>query len=68
MKINSIQNYNFKGYDAVPLNAIHIQDKAAGAFFWELEEIAKKEGFEVKYDNDLVKWSQDHKTIIERRK
>lgn len=68
MRINSIQNYNFKGYDALPLRAIHIQDKVAGAFFWELEEVAKKEGFEVKYSNDLVKWSQDHKTIVEKRK
>lgn len=68
MKINSIQNYNFKGYDAAPLSAIHMQNKIADAFFWELEEIAKKEGFEVKYDRDLVKWSQDHKTIIEKRK
>ena len=50
MKINPITNNNsFKGYDALPLKAVHIQDRVADSFFWELEEIGKKEGFEVRY-------------------
>ena len=55
MKI-AFNSQNFKGYDALPLRAIHIQDRAADAFFWELEEIAKKEGFEVP---DYLKDSED---------
>ena len=68
MNINPIKNnYSFKGYDALPLKAIHIQDRVADSFFWELEEIGKKEDFEVRYSRDIIKWTQDHKTIIEKK-
>ena len=49
MNISKIStNTNFKGYDAAPLSAIHMQNKIADAFFWELEEIAKKADLKAK--------------------
>jgi len=62
----SIQNVNFKGYDALPLKGIYLEESYCEPFVDEMKVIANQEGFEIKtaYDND--QWIQDDKTIIER--
>ena len=67
MKINSsFIKPNFKGYDALPLKSIYLEESYCKPFIDEMKAIADVEGFEIKtaYDND--QWIQDDKTIIEK--
>ena len=63
-KFNS--HINFKGYDAVPLKAIHLEQSDAGNFRSEMQKIAKKEKFKIQEEYDYNKWIQDNKFIIEK--
>lgn len=58
---------SFKGYDATTLSAIHIQNRLYNAISKELDEVAQQEELEIKCSSDSTKWSQDYKTIIEKR-
>lgn len=68
MKITPVKNHtvhSFKGYDAVPLKALHIAP-SLGKIEQELQDIAQKEGFGLKtfiYNNTN---NQDSKVILER--
>ena len=67
MKITSpTTKNNFKGYDALPLKNIYLEESYCEPFIDEMKAIAQQEGFEIKtaYDND--QWIQDDKTIIEK--
>ena len=59
-------NINFKGYDAVPLKAIHLEQSEAGDFRSEIQEIAKKEKIKILEEFDYNKWTQDNKFIIKK--
>ena len=68
MKINFLTQ-NFKGYDALPLKAVHYEDSPfTRAFDDEMRSIAQKEGFEIKSAKGSCKWLQDNVTYIERDK
>lgn len=55
----------FKGYDAVPLKALHI-DARRGKVEDELREIAKKEDFEIKSSIYNESYNQDLKVILQK--
>ncbi len=55
----------FKGYDAVPLKALHI-DTRRGKVEDELREIAKKENFEIKPSKYNESFNQDFKAILQK--
>ena len=57
---------NFKGYDAAPLKALHVDSWTSRPIKPELEEIAKSEGFKIRSALDYYKWAQDLKLIIEK--
>ena len=64
MKINSSYQ-NFKGYDALPLKALHLEESTSDPIRTEMENIAQQEGYQICYGLDYYKWAQDFKTIIE---
>ena len=57
---------NFKGYDAAPLKAIHLEESTSEAINDEMKKIAQQEGFKLRYGLDYIKWTQDFKAIIEK--
>ena len=59
---------NFKGYDALPLKAVHIEEYTSSPIEYELKQIAQNEGFEIRSGLDYCKWAQDFKMIIEKNK
>lgn len=62
-------NISFKGYDAVPLKAIHYEKSVYNDFFHEeMSSIAQQEKFQIRRVPDLLKWTQDYKTIVENKK
>jgi len=67
MKINFSHPQNFKGYDALVLKALHIEESTSEPIREELKNIAKKENFELRQELDYFKWTQDFKTIIEQK-
>ncbi len=67
MKINSF-SISFKGYDAAPLKAVHIEQSTGGPIKAELKKIAQQENFELRQGLDYYRWPQDTKTIIEKNK
>ena len=67
MRIYNCNNFNFKGYDALPLKRIYAEKNAGAKFEKEMQEVAQKEGFEFcLVEDDNWKWMQDQKTIIEK--
>ena len=46
MRIYNCNNFNFKGYDALPLKRIYAEKNAGAKFEKEMQEVAQKEGFE----------------------
>ena len=67
MKLNS-PTINFKGYAAAPLKAVFLESSTCEPIEKEMKQIAKQEGFEIRYAYDYIKWAQDFKTIIEQGK
>ena len=68
MRIN-FHTQNFKGYDALPLKAIHYEKSPfTDTFDDEMRLIAQKEGFEIKSAKGSCKWLQDNVTFIEQDK
>lgn len=68
MRIN-FHTQNFKGYDALPLRAIHYEKSSfTDTFDDEMRSIAQKEGFEIKSTKGSCKWLQDNVTFIEQDK
>jgi len=65
MNLN-FSNLNFKGYDALPLKALHIEKTTSAPIKTELSQIAKQEGFEIRSELDYYKWAQDFKMMIEK--
>ncbi len=63
MKINNITSPNFKGYDAVPLKALHM-GTLHKRIEQELRQIAQNEGFEVKASGYNESFNQDFKVIL----
>lgn len=59
---------NFKGYDAAPLKAIHMDSWTSEPIKSELQAIAKEEGFEIRSALDYFLWAQDLKMIVEKDK
>ena len=57
---------NFKGYDAAPLKAIHVDTWTSKPIKSELKQIASAEGFSVRCALDYYKWAQDMKMLIEK--
>ena len=57
---------NFKGYDAVPLKALHVDSWTSKPIKPELKTIGASEGFSVRPALDYYKWAQDMKMIIEK--
>lgn len=66
MKLSSIDNLNFKGYDALPLKRLYTNDFQIDEFKFELGEIARKENINLDCDFDFAPWVQDHLTIIKK--
>lgn len=62
---NRATNLAFRGYDAVPLKALHI-DAKRGKIEDELREISKKENFEIKPSIYNESFNQDLKVILEK--
>lgn len=67
MKINPI-NISFKGYDAAPLKSIFIEESTSSPIISEMKNITEREGINLRFATDYLKWTQDDKTIIERKK
>lgn len=68
MRIN-FHTQNFKGYDAIPLKAIHYEKSPfTDTFDNEMRSIAQKEGFEIRTAKGSCKWLQDNVTFIEQDK
>ena len=67
MKISPCK-INFKGYDALPLKALHVEETTSDPIRAELQDIAEQENFQIRYSTDCFKWIQDYKTIIDSRK
>ena len=65
MDMKSI-NISFKGYDAAPLKRVFIERCTSAPIKHEMEQISQREGFELCFATDYLKWAQDDKTIIER--
>ena len=59
-------NISFKGYDATPLKRVFIESSSCAPIKQEMEDISKKENFQIGYATDYITWAQDDKTIIER--
>lgn len=57
---------NFKGYDAAPLKAIHVDSWTSKPIKSELKEIAAAEDFSIHSALDYYKWAQDMKMLIEK--
>ena len=62
----SFNPQNFKGYDALPLKAIHLEESTSDPINDEMKKIAQQEGFKLRYGLDYIKWTQDFKAIIEK--
>ena len=67
MKI-TLNSPNFKGYDALPLKALHIEESTSAGIMDELKEIAQQENFELRQGLDYYRWTQDLKMIVEKDK
>ena len=65
MKISPTR-ISFKGYDAAPLKRVFLDATFSYPFVSEMEDVAKKEGFEVEGTYDYIKWVQDDKAIVEK--
>ncbi len=69
MNITNIQSYkvlSFKGYDAIPLKALHIANHM-GKIEEELQDIADKENFSLKKSQYNQSFNQDFKVILENK-
>lgn len=62
----SFSPINFKGYDALPLKAIHIEEATSAPIKKEMQNIASKENFKLRSGLDYYKWAQDMKMVIEK--